>query len=138
MEELLELLEAQQDTADELLVLRPQVSQAVKKTSRPRRLRHATQYRSLLNRSYLLILTYCGPRRRGRARSSGSWARLEGSCGLRASAARSRKGAARPDGATLQLISAAGGSGGLTPHGRPVVDAGSAVIRALHIGYDWE
>ena len=45
---LLELLEAQQDTADELLVLRPQVSQAVKKASRPRRLRHATQYRSLL------------------------------------------------------------------------------------------
>ena len=48
MAELLELLEAQQDTADELLVLRPQVSQQVKKAPRLRRLRHATQYRSLL------------------------------------------------------------------------------------------
>ena len=52
---LLELLEAQQDTADELLVLRPQVSQQVKKAPRPRRLRHATRYRSLLP---YLVLTY--------------------------------------------------------------------------------
>ena len=133
---LLELLEAQQDTADELLVLRPQVSQQVKKASRPRRLRHATQYRSLLP---YLVLTYLlrGPRRRGRASSSGSWARRGGSCGLRASA-RSRKEAARPDGATLQLQAAVGVAASRAACApAPVVDAGFGACLA-HYGIGWE